>query len=189
MPTPAPTAVVDAAAGSRAVVLPLFADEQPRRSAVISPCGKFRYTLTRTWNESAGIVNWCMCNPSDADAFIDDPTVRKDIAFTRMWGFGGMVITNGHAYRSPNPKMLPLQPDPVGPENDEHILREAARASIIVVAWGVNGALNGRDRRVMELLRPTGTPIFCLRTTKDGHPEHPLYIPYSQPLQPYEVLP
>ncbi len=181
----------DAAGGSaRPLQLGLFgAIEVPGKSAIISPCGKFRYTLSRSWSGGAGIVNWCMCNPSDADAELDDPTVRKITAFTRQWGYCGHVVTNGHAYRSPNPKTLPLQPDAVGPDNDEHILREARRASIVVVAWGVNGALNGRNRKVLEILSEANRPIFCLRKTKDGHPEHPLYIPYSQRLQPYSLEP
>ena len=38
-----------------------------RYDAVISPCGKYRYSLTRQWNEKP-LVAWVMLNPSSADA-------------------------------------------------------------------------------------------------------------------------
>jgi len=39
-------------------------------TAKISPCGKFRYELSRRWvscDSSRNFVLWCMLNPSTAD--------------------------------------------------------------------------------------------------------------------------
>jgi hypothetical protein len=51
-------------------------------SAVISPCGLYRYRLERHGLSGAGGVAWIMVNPSTADATQDDATIRKVIGFT-----------------------------------------------------------------------------------------------------------
>ena len=37
-----------------------------------------------------------------------------------------------------NPKHLALLADPIGPDNDAHLDREAARHDVIVFAWGAH---------------------------------------------------
>ncbi|WP_200889613.1 DUF1643 domain-containing protein [Cohnella kolymensis] len=74
-------------------------------------------------------------------------------------------------YRMP---ISTIPPDPVGPENDMHIRRAALQADKIITAWGTNGTLLGRDRKVKELLYSFHT--YYLQMSKDGHPKHPLYI-------------
>lgn len=76
------------------------------RSAVISKDGLYRYTLRRVWDESKPLLNFVLLNPSKADAETDDATVRRCIGFAKLWGFGGIVITNLYAYRSTDPKKL-----------------------------------------------------------------------------------
>jgi hypothetical protein len=48
---------------------------------------------------------------------------------------------------------------------------------MIIAAWGTNGEFMQRDEQVKSLL--WNTPLYCLRKTKAGHPEHPLYVPYE----------
>ena len=76
------------------------------KSAEISPCGLYRYSLTRKWEAWKGTVNFIMLNPSTADAQEDDPTIRRCIGFAKAWGYGGIVVTNLFAYRATNPKEL-----------------------------------------------------------------------------------
>jgi hypothetical protein len=111
-------------------------------------------------------------NPSTADDQEDDPTVRRCIGFGRNWKFGGLILVNLFAYRSTDPAHLLDAVDPIGPENDRQILENARAAARIVLAWGTGGGFLDRDQHVLSLLRGG----YCLGTTKNGHPKHPLYL-------------
>ena len=58
--------------------------------ARFSPCGRWRWWLTRVWDEKLPMAALIGMNPSTADAKDNDPTVAKEIHFVRSWGFGGM---------------------------------------------------------------------------------------------------
>lgn len=152
-----------------------------RSDAVIDSTGRYRYLLSRVWEESAGTVAFVMLNPSTADATTDDPTVRRCIGFARSWGFGGLLVANLFALRSTDPSELLRVPDPVGPANDDYLLGLRARVSLMVAAWGARGTLLGRSAEVRRLLEATG-PIHQLGLTKADEPRHPLYLPGA--LQP-----
>lgn len=158
-------------------------------TATISECGRYRYDLTRTWETSGTHVTricFVMLNPSTADAAATDPTLSRCIRFAQAWGYQGLALVNLFAFRSPNPSDLARAEDPVGPLNDEAIKRWASQCHRVICAWGAGGGLRGRDREVMRflhLIRP-----LCLRLTKGGHPQHPLYLPAS--CEPFDfVLP
>lgn len=142
-------------------------------SASFSKCRKYRYSLTREWDSDGEMVMFIALNPSTADDRIDDPTIRRCIGFAKQWGFGRLVVTNLFGFRSSDPESLRLVADPVGPENDDAIVRFGEAASRVVLAWGIHGGLLERDREVLRLIdRP-----YCLGLTKDGAPRHPLYLP------------
>ena len=138
--------------------------------------GAYRLRLWRRWGRG-GYVCWVMLNPSTADHTVNDPTVRKCIAFSKQWGFGGLEVVNVFALRSTDPKALYPHHDPIGPGNDSVISSSAAHSSRVVAAWGNHGALHVRSAEVRKLLVPFGAK--CLGMTKLGQPKHPLYIPYS----------
>src|SRR5262245_13227298 len=108
-------------------------------SAELSPCGRYRYALTRTWGDPKKVVCWVMLNPSTADADQDDPTIRRCLGFSRAWGAGGLVVVNLFALRATDPDQLRIAADPVGPDNDSH-LSTAAFGRLVVAAWGARGA-------------------------------------------------
>jgi hypothetical protein len=164
-------------------------DVDQSRAATISPCGLYRYTLTRRWPGSGGLVNWIMLNPSVADASIDDPTIRRCIGFSRGWGFGSLVVTNLFAFRATDPGAMKAAADPAGPEDDAHLLEWARAADRVVLAWGAHGGHRGRDREVLRMLDEAGVDAFALGTTAAGHPVHPLYQPGSAVPVPYPARP
>lgn len=167
---------------------PYLPGVDPGRSAVLSPCGKYRYVLRRPASPTGeGAVNFILLNPSTADATADDPTVRRCVAFAADWGFAELVITNLFGYRATDPRVLFQPEDPVGPDNDDHLLREAKAAALVVCGWGIRGGLFERDRVVMNLLRVNGIRPHCLKTAADGSPGHPLYLPGSVRPVPWEA--
>ena len=119
------------------------------------------------------MVCFVMLNPSQADALIDDPTIKLCMAFTRAWGYSALSVRNLFAWRATYPRELQLAEDPVGPAGDVE-LAAAKTADLVVAAWGAGGELMGRDQRAFELL--AGVPLHCLKVTKHGHPQHPLYV-------------
>ncbi len=138
---------------------------------------EYRYALRRVWNESLDSVLFVMMNPSTADPFVDDPTVAKCQRYARAWGYGTLWVGNTFAYRATNQKHLLQVPDPVGPLNDEWLLKMAAQAGIIVLAYGKpHDKLRQRGRDVASLLRREGHKLHMLKLCKDGTPSHPLYL-------------
>ncbi len=155
-----------------------FPDQQ--HGAVIN--GPYRYLLWRTWDPEQPRLLWVMLNPSTADETMNDPTLRRIFGFSCASGFGGLEVVNLFALRSPSPKALLLAPDAIGPENDRYIQEAVVRASKVIVAWGNEGARDGRNTTVLSLI---SGPVFCLGTTSLGHPRHPLYVKARAELCPF----
>ena len=168
------------------------------RSAILSPCGKYRYELTRWWDrKSVGkdTVCWIMLNPSTADHAKDDPTIRRCMDFSRRWGYGGMVVVNLFALRSTSPQAMmkggwwgaigEVRPTGEESDNDSYIRLWARECAVVVAAWGAHGGWGKRDFIVMNGLSRMGINVSCLGTTAHGHPRHPLYVKANAVLQPY----
>jgi hypothetical protein len=79
--------------------------------------------------------------------------------------------------------------DPVGPENDFHLLEAADQASLIVCGWGAYGAHRGRAAEVTALLRGAGHTLYALGFTRDGQPRHPLYLRRQAVPTPFGDIP
>jgi hypothetical protein len=149
------------------------------RGAIISPCGLYRYRLTRRWSRAACVrtVNWIMLNPSTADAETDDATIRRCVNFARCWGYDEIVVTNLFALRSTDPRGLLEADDPVGPRNDSYLMAAALKADLVVCAWGEPPrALKARADTVLTALRSAEVPLRCLTRTASGQPGHPLRL-------------
>lgn len=153
-------------------------------NALIDPTGQYRYWLTRHWDDLRRPVTWVMLNPSTADARADDATIRSCTRLSHPLG-GGLVVVNLFAWRATNPAELLDVDDPVGPDNDEHLLVRAYQGSRVIVGWGRPGTLLGRGERVTRLLRRAGFELWCYGTTQNGQPKHPLYLRTDSELVPY----
>lgn len=193
--------------GLRMIELALLAPPLDGNGALISSCGMWRYTLWRTWDPQKPRVVWIMCNPSTADAYADDPTIRKCCGFSRRWDAGGIVVINVCALRSPDPKALmvvaghvpgfavPGHLDAVGPMNRAVIrtVLSSAPGRRAVVAWG--DALPRSlgvvaQELVIEQARELGVTLMCLgRTQKRREPRHPLMLGYDTTLEEFAYEP
>lgn len=171
-------------------------------SADISPCGTYRYALTRSWDATLRTVSWVMLNPSTADETQDDPTIRKCIGFAQRLGFGSMIVVNLYAFRATDPKSLVMYrargTDVCGPDNDEYIRRAASTTAVTIVAWGACRVAQHRAHETIKILqavsathRHSGVHLHvlrCLGTNVDGSPRHPLMLPYSTPLEDFRYV-
>jgi hypothetical protein len=128
-----------------------------------------------------------LLNPSTANEVVDDPTIKRCIAFARRRGFGGLEIVNLYAYRATDPADLRRAGYPIGRDNDEHIAEAAQECDAVVLAWGAHAAARERARQVLELLHGLGIGPYCLRVTASGHPEHPLRLPAGCGLRAFEA--
>ena len=149
--------------------------KQLHKHAIISRCEKYRYKLTRTWDEDKGKVLFIMLNPSTANHVQNDLTTIRCINFAEKWGYGGIMIGNIYPFRAKRPKDLKrwLNTSNNGLwENREYnidaVHQMAAQADLIVCAWGCNHP--GIPDWVEEL-----GDLFYLELCKDNiTPKHPL---------------
>lgn len=152
-------------------------------NAEFSECGRYRYWLSRNWSMRrltdgrCDFALWIGMNPSVAEADVDDPTIRREMAFTKAMMIDIYVKCNVMDYRATDPKQL-LK---IAPRSDKNlqVIRELAedpRCQRIIVAWG---ALPKPLRRyaddVISALR--GKQLCCMGKTASGAPRHPLYLP------------
>ena len=164
-------------------------DAEMKKGATFSSCRTFRYSLWREWDSSKESLTVIGLNPSTADESLDDPTIRKCIGFAQRWGYGKLVMLNLFALRSTDPDQLMAYwqniGDPVGPENDAILLEATAPRTTpreILCAWGNGGKILDRARAVKKLLSGKGRVLTCLgQPTKQGQPQHPLYVAYDTP--------
>ena len=154
-------------------------------TAVFSDCQKYRYQLREIWDESKPLVMWLLMNPSVACIDYADPTLIRTGKFARSWGCGGQLVANVHAYRATDKNRLLEVKDPVGPKNDEMILKMANEAKTIVLAFGQPPKmLRSRGQDLIKLLKDY-SGLSYLRLSQDGTPSHPLYLPSTLTPKPY----
>jgi hypothetical protein len=160
---------------------------QMKKAAKISPCGAYRWSLTRDWGNGERLC-WVMLNPSTADHNIDDPTIRRVIHFTKAWGYTGFTVVNLYPYRSPYPSECRKWAnwDSAPPnwsirdalqQNTSLIARHAKAAAMVVAAWGGNAWDSDWIDNIVEEIVGGEEPwpsIYCLGTTGSGAPKHPM---------------
>lgn len=158
-------------------------------SAVISPCGTYRYTLGRIVDPLLGGQHVALIgvNPSTADARMNDATIRKELGFAARLGWAEITKVNLFAYRATDVRELANAADPVGPRNDEYVEWAIANNPLIIACWGplakLPKHLRGRWREVVQMAEKLGKPLHCFGTAQDGQPRHPLMLSYTTPLE------
>ena len=152
------------------------------KGAILSEDRKYRYVLWREWDAALPKVMFVGLNPSTADENEDDPTIKKCIAFTEKWDYGGFYMTNLFAYRSTDPAQLRSVENPVGDENDNYIKKYVDLSDKVVACWGNEGTYLKRS----EAVRSSIDTLFCLEINKSGEPHHPLYLKPSTSLKRYK---
>lgn len=153
----------------------------------------YRYVLERRWDASRPIALWVMLNPSTADAFDDDPTIRRCVGFSKTYGMGAIRVVNLFAFRATSPDDLwdagYQGVDIVGPQNRELLVGDLAGmnavAGLTIVAWGAQVDNHPVGLAMVEWMREHYFGAWCLGKTKSGQPKHPLYLDGATALDPW----
>lgn len=162
----------------------------PIHSTVFSPDRRYRYWLEAKLSDADGVCMFLMLNPSTADEMKSDPTVTRAKGFAQSWGYGTLWVCNIFALRATDPGVLRKDPEPIGADNDEHILHSARRSDEVVCAWGNHGEHLDRGAQVLDMLE-TQAPDVRLRhlgMTMRNQPRHPLYLRADTPLSDFSEL-
>jgi hypothetical protein len=115
-------------------------------------------------------------NPSTAEATIDDPTIRKEMHFTRQMGLSGYIKCNVLDFRATNPKkLIEWGVIPCSDENFTATQKMARNAEVVIAAWGaLPKPLRNFATSIAAML--SDRDLMCMGVTKDGSPRHPLYL-------------
>ena len=149
-------------------------------SALFSPCGAYRYVLTRNELGGEGKVVFVMLNPSTADAMQDDPTIRRCIRFAKTWGYNHLTVLNIFALRATDPRALFRSNNPVGHRNEAAFREILPGVDKVICAWGNYGIFRGQAVKANEWIEQCNHRPHALDITSKGMPKHPLYIPASK---------
>jgi hypothetical protein len=153
-------------------------------------------------HEDAGLVEsdakatFLMLNPSVASAFINDPTIKRDMGFGISWGCDVLEAVNIHPLRSTDPAGIytwtratsAIEWGEIQRVNNEQIRLACVGAKYVIAAWGTHGMHMAQGRAVREFCAVNGIRLHHLGLTKDGHPKHPLYLKGGTAPQEWSVL-
>jgi hypothetical protein len=158
--------------------------EYESQGAEFDVTNKYRYRLWRLWGGGTltpwKTVCWILLNPSTADEYVLDPTLRRVESFTKGLNYDGFEVVNLFAFKATDPDHLTSAYGIVGPENDRYIQEAVDRNDLTIVGWGAEKIAEIRARVVLKMLGDR--ELFCLGMNKDGSPKHPLYMAGSTPV-------
>jgi len=152
-----------------------------KSDAFLSEDRKYRYWLLRIWNERLPVNCICGLNPSTADEWKDDPTIRRDMGFSARQGFGGLLKVNLSAFRSTDPRWI--RREPIGEKNTAVDIRKYfvdSSATQFIAAWGRNGRYLPQQ---VKAILDEFPEAMCFGKNPDGSPRHTLMLPYSTALE------
>lgn len=160
------------------------------RRAYIDRAGENRFWLLRDWSHGSPTrtLTYVMLNPSKADAEVDDPTVRKCIGFAQRLGYRRMYVVNLFSWRATDPQELRFRVGRVL-SNVAAIRARLEGTDAVLFAWGASILQAPQDARAraLRLLAEVSDELdvepWCLGVSKDGHPRHPLMLPYTTKLE------
>lgn len=153
-------------------------------SAVFSECGQYRYLLTREWNSSLPQLTFVGLNPSKADEYSDDNTIRKLVKLADRNGYGSILVVNCFPLIETDSKKLLAVPQDELDRNMVYL--QAHSKHPIVLGWGDHELvkLSGMEDKLRTMI-----PVaYCFAINKSGTPKHPLYLKDSSVLMEYRWI-
>lgn len=157
-------------------------------NALFSDDRIFRYWLLRRWNPALRLMAVIGCNPSIANETDNDPTIRKTIGFATRLNCGGVLMLNVGAFCATDPRQWKAARDPFGPANSiDHLQGYLIKwaPAIVIAAWGKPCMSSQRGQHRAEAIKKMILGMKCWGRNSDGSPRHPLMLPYTTQLEPF----
>ena len=144
------------------------------KSADFSDCKKYRYCLTRIWDDT---LPYAMCiglNPSNAGSDKDDATIIILVKALKKLGYGGLKMVNLYSCITSKPKNIF---DFLNPEDSHYawIKITALACQSIVFCWGTFKQAEHRSRYMKKLF----PQALCFGKNQNGSPWHPRALTYA----------
>ena len=154
--------------------------------AIFSTDRRHRYALWRRWTRDLPALAFIGFNPSTADETKDDATIRRVVGFATRWGYGSLYMVNLFSFCATHPdKLVPRKLETLTNDENDFWLDLITRCcDKAVIGWGALGALHGRSDMIRRQYKKL---LWCLGTTKNGEPFHPLYRPNATKLRPFNA--
>ena len=149
-----------------------------KRHALLSKDKKYLYSLKRIWDNDKPKVLFIMLNPSLADNYQDDPTIRRLIKFAKLYGYGGFYVGNLFSYITPYPSELLDKDLMFSKKNIHEIKKMPGLIKDVVYGWG-------NSFEEPEWLKQIISNPKCFGKNKNKTPKHPLYLSYNHKLVNY----
>lgn len=150
---------------------------------------KYRYVLKCSnidlFEQNEKSIVWIGLNPSTADEFNLDPTLRRIRNFSLSFGFNTFYMLNLFAYRATNPKDMLNCSTPIGEENNFWINKLCHEYKTVVCSWGTLGNHLNRQDDVLKFIKDCDLKYLDL--SKDGIPKHPLYLKSDSTLKNFNL--
>ncbi len=169
---------------------------------LFSESRSYRWILKRELLSGNKSVVFIGLNPSSANSFNNDMTLRRIINFCSKWDYKNIYIINLFGLISKSPVQLSKSNDPIGGNNDLITLKSLKFWSEdsncdLWLGWGDKGQFKGRDQKVIKLIKKFSNikssgnylskSALCLGLSKKGNPRHPLYMPNSSVLRRFNL--
>ena len=159
-----------------------------------SPCGKYRYWLSREWDNTLATMLMIGLHPSKCDYTEDTRTVNKCVAIAKNNGCGRLFIANVFPLKvkkGKKPDRYELRRETaVVAETNKQIIVSLAKKSgdLIICAWGSKAGYEGTSERITRSLE-VDYEINCLGLTNSGFPKRVNNVEITQSLFRYNSNP
>lgn len=160
-----------------------------RSIAILSENNKYRYCLTKVWEENKQRATVIMLNPSKANELKYDKTVMNISNYLIDNDYGSMDIVNLFSYMTTYPNELGRREQKHEKYNDNYIIMAAERSNIIIIAWGSDSKKYiTRKKEVENLLMPYKYKLKCFKDEEGKKPRHPRDLGKNWTLDEYDFM-
>jgi hypothetical protein len=157
-----------------------------KRDAIFSHYNSYRYRFSKIWDSNKKTVLLIGLNPSNGTDKKDDPTLTKLTKIVEHLDgeiYGGFYVGNLFAFITPKPHELIQSKNPIGDDNDCHLIDMALKCEKTICMWGNEGVLNRRDKDDVGLFEKQNIPLYCFGFTEDKNPMHSRHPMSQKPTQ------